>query len=126
MGVWESLNRKYFVRVTMATEHSETSETVETMTRFQIYHALNRAKRLEKAAERYHNDPAVLAKRAEREKLKAEKEAAKLAEAEQKKQQNQFEKQLKQEQTAERIRTMVEKRKMGKPSGVRCVAEKSE
>lgn len=107
----------------MATEESDTSETVETMTRYQIYHALNRAKRLEKAAERYHNDPAVLAKRAERERLKAEKEAAKIAEAEQKKQQKQLEKQLKQQQATENIRAIVEKRKSGGQSEVRCGAE---
>jgi len=123
-GRVESINRKYFVRVTMATEQrDDPAETVETMTRYQIYHALNRAKRLEKAAERYHNDPAVLARRAERERLKAEREVAKAAEVEQKKQQKQLDKQLKQQQATENIRTMVEKRKSGGQSGVRCGAE---
>ena len=114
----------------MATEESE---TVETMTRYQIYHALNRAKRLEKAAERYHNDPAVLAKRAEREKLKAEKEAAKAiakaAEVEQKKQQKEIANQLKlqkQQENTERIRAMLEKKKSEKQGGVRFVSESSE
>jgi len=120
----DSLKRKSHFNITMATEHrDEPAETVETMTRYQIYHALNRAKRLEKAAERYHNDPAVIAKRAERERLKAEKEATKAAEAEQKKQQKQLAKQLKQQQTTENIRAMVEKRKSGGQSGVRCGAE---
>jgi hypothetical protein len=118
----------------MATEqHDESTETIKTMTRYQIYHALNRAKRLEKAAERYHNDPAVIAKRAERERLKAEKEAAKAAakavQEEQKKQQKQLAKelkQLKQQQATEQVRAMVEKRKLEKQGGIRHVSESPE
>jgi hypothetical protein len=115
----------------MATEQrDDPAETVETMTRYQIYHALNRAKRLEKAAERYHNDPAVLARRAERERLKAEKEVAKAAvkavQAEQKKQQKQIAKHIKQQQATEQVRAMVEKRKLEKHGGIRCVSEISE
>ena len=53
-----------------------TEESAEPISRFQIYHAINRAKRLADAAERYNNDPKVIAKRAEREQKKAEKEAA--------------------------------------------------
>jgi len=130
----DSLKRKSHLNITMATEHrDEPAETVETMTRYQIYHALNRAKRLEKAAERYHNDPAVIAKRAERERLKAEKEAAKTAakavQDEQKKQQKQLAKelkQLKQQQATEQVRAMVEKKKLEKQGGVRLVSESSE
>jgi hypothetical protein len=118
----------------MATEQrDDPAETVETMTRYQIYHALNRAKRLEKAAERYHNDPAVIARRAERERLKAEKEvakeAAKAVQAEQKKQQKQIANQIKlqkQQENTERIRSMIEKTKLEKQGGIRLVSESSE
>jgi len=53
-----------------------TEQGTEPISRFQIYHAINRAKRLADATERYNNDPKVIAKRAEREQKKAEKAAA--------------------------------------------------
>ncbi len=57
-------------------EQPETNE-VPQLTRYQMYHALNRDKRINYQLERYHNDPEVIAKREAREKAKAEREAQK-------------------------------------------------
>ena len=52
------------------------------MTRNQRYHALHREERLAKAAEKYKNNPEVIAKREERERKKAERDAEKAAKKE--------------------------------------------
>ncbi len=57
-------------------EQPETNE-VPQLTRYQLYHALNKEKRIKYQLERYHNDPEVIAKREAREKAKAEREAQK-------------------------------------------------
>lgn len=54
------------------------------MTPAKRYHLLNREERLKKMSERYHNRPDVIAKKAERERLRAEKEAKKALEKEEK------------------------------------------
>jgi hypothetical protein len=54
------------------------------LTRNQRYHLLNREERLRKQREKYNSDPEVIAKREEKERLRAEKEAEKLAKQQQK------------------------------------------
>jgi hypothetical protein len=58
---------------------------VATMTPAMRYYLLNREEKMRKMSERYHNRPDVIAKREERERLRAEKEAAKALEKEAKK-----------------------------------------
>lgn len=69
-----------------------------TLTRNQRYHLLNREERLRKQREKYNSDPAVIARREEKERLKAVKEAerkaVKEAEKEAKKEERRQQKQL--------------------------------
>jgi hypothetical protein len=55
------------------------------LTRHQRYHALNREKRISYQLERYYSNPDVIAKREERERKKAEREADKEAKRQEKK-----------------------------------------
>lgn len=64
-------------------------QPTEPISRFQIYHALHRAKRLADAAEKYHAQPDVIAKRAEREQKKVERDAAKALQLAQKEERQQ-------------------------------------
>jgi hypothetical protein len=64
-------------------EHSAMPEDeLKEMTPEMRYYYRNRAQELEKDRERYNNKPEVIAKRQERERKRAEKEAAKEAEKE--------------------------------------------
>jgi hypothetical protein len=103
-------------------------EDANKMTRNQRYHLLNRETRLQKKREQYNNDPQVIAKREERERLKAEKEAEKIAmkdaEKEAKRQQKQLELQEKIKIAAETKR--VRGGKSGAADSVRQASEISE
>jgi hypothetical protein len=55
------------------------------LSRHQRYHALNREKRISYQLERYYSNPDVIAKREERERKKAEREADKEAKRQEKK-----------------------------------------
>jgi len=57
-------------------------ETTQKMTRNQRYHLLNRESRLQKQREQYNNNPDIILKRMERERIKAEKETEKIAKKE--------------------------------------------
>lgn len=73
------------------------------LTRNQIYYARHREEKRQKVKERYHNDPAVLARRAERERVKAEQKAQREAEKAAKKEEAKQKKQMeKEKQMAER------------------------
>lgn len=64
----------------------KTAQTsLEAMTPATRYYLLNREERLKKMSDRYHNRPDVIAKKAERERLKAEKDAKRAYEKEEKK-----------------------------------------
>lgn len=67
------------------------------------YYLLNREEKLKKMSERYHNRPDVIAKKEERERLRAEKEAKKEAEKEAKKAE-------KKEKRSQRDRSSLEER----------------
>jgi hypothetical protein len=75
-AVWESLNRKYFVRVTMATEHTET------ITAAARFYRLHREEQLALKKEAYSKRPDVLAKREERERKRVERDIANAAKKE--------------------------------------------
>lgn len=84
-------------------------DAVQTLTRNQRYHLLNRETRLQKLREQYHKHPDTIAKKEERERKKAEKEAEKKAikeaEKEAKRQQKQLELQEKIKLAAETKRS---------------------
>lgn len=85
------------------------------MPRHQRYYALHREEELAKDRERYNNRPDVIAKRAEREKKKAEKEMLKIAEKEAEKQAKRIEKErLRQEKLALALATRQKPKKEGR------------
>lgn len=65
------------------------ADNAQPLTKGAKYHALYREQRLEKAREAYNSRPEVIAKREERERLKAEKDAAKEAARQEKEQKRQ-------------------------------------
>ena len=100
----------------------DTQDATQTMTRNQRYHLLNRESRLQKKREQYNNDPVVIAKREEKQRLKAEKDAEKKAlkeaEKEAKRQQKQLELQDKIKLAAETKRLRISKKQPDQNSPV--------
>ena len=69
----------------MATEHSETAETVETITASARFYRLHREEHLAKKKAEYAARPDVIAKREEKERKRAERDAIKAAKKEEEK-----------------------------------------
>ena len=86
------------------------------MTRHQRYYLLNRESRNQKNKEAYNNRPDVIAKREERERIKAEKEAQKKAEKEAEKEaKKETKRQQKQLELQEKTRIAAETKRQRKP-----------
>ena len=89
---------------------------VDTLTRNQIYYARHRDEKREKVRERYHNRPDVVAKRLEREKRKALKEAQKEEESRRRQEEKDRILREKNEQRLARLR----EREESKQAGTEC------
>ena len=97
----------------------DTQDATQTMPRHQRYYALHRDEKLAKDKERYNNKPEVIAKREEKERKRAEKEAEKQLKKESEKEAKRIEKErLRQEKLELALATSKKKIIEGRPLDV--------